>query len=439
MPWFTRDVVRTLLAQGPVLAFGLATSVLTARALGPEARGLWALCFMIANSAVFAASLHVGQALVFYVGRRGLAPGRALGALLLLVGALGAAVGAGLWLLEAPLLALFDELRPEALRLASLLAPLMLANASMTEFFRALDRLALFNLCRTLEPASRLVALALAFALGAGLEGALLAAAAAEAAILPVQIAIALRLARPELAGGARAAGPILAYGARVQVAMALGHVDQRLSGFIVAYYAAASELAFYSIAEGLVTSVLAIPTLVGSVLQPKIARQGDVEAARMTAATCRSSLFVSLALCAGIALAIRPLVRGLYGAAYLPSAGVVVALLPVAVARAGVRILSRYLLVTNRVRVLAVASAATVGLHAALLLALVPWLGIVGAALATSGSYAVQLALVVAAFRRLAPVPLREVLLVDRADLGRLVRAGREALSLRALRPAGS
>ena len=108
--------------------------------------------------------------------------------------------------------------------------------------------------------------------------------------------------------------------------------------------------------------------------------------------------------------------------AAYLPSAGVVVALLPVAVARAGVRILSRYLLVANRVRVLAVASAATVVLHAALLLALVPWLGIV-----------------VAAFRRLAPVPLREVLLVDRADLGRLLRAGREALSLRALRPAGS
>jgi O-antigen/teichoic acid export membrane protein len=184
--------------------------------------------------------------------------------------------------------------------------------------------------------------------------------------------------------------------------------------------------------------AVLALPTLVGSVLQPKIARQGEGEAARMTAATCRSSLFVALAICAAIALVVRPLVQALYGAAYLPAAGVVVALLPVAVARAGVRILSRYLLVANRVRVLAVASAATLVLHALLLLALVPPLGITGAALATSASYAAQLALVVAAFRREVPVPLRELLVVDRADLARLARAGLDALSLRALRPAG-
>jgi len=54
------------------------------------------------------------------------------------------------------------------------------------------------------------------------------------------------------------------------------------------------------------------IPTLVGSVLQPKIARQSDADAARMTAATCRSSLFVSLGICAALALVIRPLVLGL-------------------------------------------------------------------------------------------------------------------------------
>lgn len=41
---------------------------------------------------------------------------------------------------------------------------------------------------------------------------------------------------------------------------MALGHVDQRLSGFTVVYYAAAADLAFYAVAEGLVTAVLASP-----------------------------------------------------------------------------------------------------------------------------------------------------------------------------------
>jgi O-antigen/teichoic acid export membrane protein len=210
------------------------------------------------------------------------------------------------------------------------------------------------------------------------------------------------------------------------------------VTGFVVAYFATAADLGFYAIAEGLVLALLAVPTLVGNVLHPRIARQGEAEAARLTAAACRSTLFVALATCLAVAAGVQPLVRLLYGAEYLPAAAVVLALLPVAVARSGLRILSRYVLVANRVRILAVASAATLAIHAVLLLALVPTWGILGAALATSASHAAQLALVAAAFRRLSGVPLRELLLVDRADLARLARLAGEAVSLRALRAAG-
>lgn len=429
MPRFHRDLAGTLLAQGPVLACGLATSVLTARALGPEVRGAWALCFLIANSCVALAELGLGASLVYHVGRRGLAPGSALAALLPLVALLSTAVFAAIRLLEAPLLGLFAALAPEALHLAGLLAALMLANSLLTEFFRALDRLDLFNLCRGLGPASRLAALALAFALGARLESALLAAVAAEAGLLPIQLALALRQARPAPREAAGAAGPLLAYGIRVQGAVALGLVDQRLSGFIVAYFALAAELAFFAIAEGLVLAVLAVPTLIGNVLHPKIARASDADAARLTAATCRSTVFLALVLCASIAAVVRPLVQVLYGAEYLPSATVVVALLPVALARSGMRILSRYLLIANRVRTLAVASAITLAVHAALLLALVPAQGILGAALATSAAYAAQLALVAVAFRGSTGISLRELLVVERADLTRLADLGRQAL----------
>jgi hypothetical protein len=62
-----------------------------------------------------------------------------------------------------------------------------------------------------------------------------------------------------------------------------------------------------------------------------------------------------------------------------------------------------------------------------------------VGAALATSASYAAQMALVVVAFRRLAEVPLRELLLVDRRDLARLARVGLDALSQASRPPAAA
>jgi O-antigen/teichoic acid export membrane protein len=427
---FAPDLLRTLAAQGPVLAFGLATSVLTARALGPEARGVWALCFLVAQSAVALAEMNLGVALVFHAGRRGLAPGRALGAMLLLLALLSGAAFVAIRALEAPLLATFPALRPATLRLAAALAALLLANSVATEFFRAFDRLGLYNLCRTLGPGSRLAALSLAFALGRGLESALAAAVAAEAAILPAQLALAARLARPAFRGAAAAAGTLLAYGARVQGAAALGHLDQRLAGFLVAYFTPAADLAFYAIAEGGVLALVALPTLVGNVLHPKLARASDAGAARMTAATCRATLFLALALCAAVALLARPLVQVLYGSEYLPSAALVVALLPVAVARSGLRILSRYLLVANRVRALALGSALALFSHAALLVALVPSFGTLGAACATSLGYAAQLALVAAAVRRAASLPLRELLVVERADLARLAGLAREALA---------
>jgi O-antigen/teichoic acid export membrane protein len=315
----------------------------------------------------------------------------------------------------------------------------MLANAALTDFFRGMDRLDFFNACRTLRPTLRFGALAAAFALGGGLLEALQAVLLSELLALPIQLAILLRLCRPSFSGARSIAAALASFGARLEAAAAIGQVDYRVAGFIVAFYTASDQLAFFAIAESLVTQLMALPTLVGTVLLPKIARQDDAEASRMTSATCRSMLFVIASVALLIAATSQPLIHLLYGSDYLPTAIVVVALLPVAIGRAGAGILSRYIVVVNRLRILAFANAATLVVHTALLLLLVPSGGIVGAALATSVSYILRLAIVVGAFARLAGIPARETLLVNRADIDRLLRASREALSLRAVRPAGS
>lgn len=435
MAWFTRDVTRTLMAQGPVVAFGLIASVLTARVLGPEARGEYALCFMIVNTTVFFAQLHLGQSVVYHIGRHRLSASPALGATLALVVVIGGLVLAGLHAASPWLLKEFSGLTLEPLSVIALAAPLMLANSVLTDFFRGIDRLDLFNACRLLTPVLRVIGLASAFLLGGDLLEALYAILIVEIVILPVQLILLLRLVKPRFERLASISTSFLDFGARMVGASAIGQVDHRVSGFIVAYYLASDQLAFFNIAEGLVSNLMALPTLVGDVLLPKIARQGEAEAARMTAATCRSTLFVTALVSLVIAVLSHLIVIGLYGAEYQPAALVVVALLPVAVGRAGVRILSRYVMVINRLRVLVYANAITLTVHVLLLLVLVPSGGIVGAAIATSITYALRFVIVCGAFRSLSGLGLRETLIVDREDLARLVRAGLDAVTLRALR----
>ena len=430
MAWFTRDVTRTLLAQAPVLALGLAASVLTARVMGPTDRGIYALCFMVANTAVFFGSLELGQSVVYHIGRRGLEPARALGAALGLLALLALAAFAALRVAEPLLLRFFDAFTPEILRLVALMAPLMLGNAIVIQFFRALDRIDFFNVCRILAPAIRLVALSIAFALGGGMLEALQAVAVAEAALLPLQLFLLLRLVRPRL-GGRAAARSLVRFGAQLEGSSAIEQVDYRVAGFAVALFCAAADVGYYAIADGMVTYLLTLPILVGNVLAPKIARMPDAEAAGMAAATCRSTLFVTAGLGVSLALLSHPLVSLLYGAEFLPSALLVVALAPVAVARSGVRILGHYVVVSNRVRLLAIVNAVTLLVHASLIFSLVPGLGAIGAAFAVSTGYVLQLALVALVFRRLSGLPLRDVLLVQGQDLQRMLRAVGDGLEL--------
>jgi O-antigen/teichoic acid export membrane protein len=438
MAWFTRDVTRTLMAQGPVLAFGLAASILTARVLGPTDRGIYALCFMIASTAVFFGTLHMGQSLAYHIGRRGLSAERTLSAALLLTMLLGVAVFAVLRLAAPLLLRFFEHLRPDALELITIAAPLMLANGILTQFFRAMDRIDRFNLCRIVGPGIRLAALAVAFALGGRLLEALRAVIVAELLLLPLQLGLLRLLARPRFRESPGDAASLARFGARLEGAAAIGQIDLRLAGFMVAIYCSAADIGYYAIAEGIVTYVLAVPTLVGNVLLPKIARDDDRKAARMTAATCRSTVFLTVAVSALIAALSRPLVLALYGAEYLPSALTIAVLLPMAIGRSGVRILAAYIIVADRVRILALANTAALVVNAPLLLLLVPTHGILGAAAAASAAHLLYLLIVAAAFGRLTGMPLRAVLLVERTDLTRMWQAGLDAVSLRALRPSG-
>jgi O-antigen/teichoic acid export membrane protein len=436
--WFTRDVTRTLMAHGPVVVFGIAATVLTARVLGPESRGVFALVLLIGNLAAFCGKLGLGQSIVYHVARLRLPPERVLGTSLLLVAALGVLVGALLALAEPWLAHQFPNLRADAYAPIVFAAPLFVANGVLQDFFRAIDRLDLFNLCRMLSPAVRLSALAVAFAFGGGVVEAVESVLVAELVLLFVQLWLIARRGRPVFGATGDLWRSLTGLGARVAGAAAIVQVDQRLASLVIGAQSPAAELGFFSVAEGPVRNLVNLSNLIGSVLLPKIAQEGDADAAHMTAATTRITLLLMAAVCAGIALLSYPIVLVAFGREFVAAAAILAALQPLAVAQAGGRILSRYFVASNRTRGLAVSSAVSPLVQIPLLFLLTPRFGAAGAATAASLSAVASFAVLVFAFARLSGLPLRAAVVPVRADLTRIARVFRDAITLRALRPAG-
>jgi O-antigen/teichoic acid export membrane protein len=109
--------------------------------------------------------------------------------------------------------------------------------------------------------------------------------------------------------------------------------VWQRSELFFLGAWAPAQQVAFYSLAFGLATMAMKLlpGTLVG-LLIPMMARSegaGDREAtARVFTRSCRAMAMLAVPVAVGGALVANPLVTLLYGAAYLPVAGLLAALL---------------------------------------------------------------------------------------------------------------
>jgi len=426
---FGRDVLRTLGTQGALIAVGIATSVLTARALGPEARGGYSLCALLVALAVWFGSFELAPSQVQHVGRRREDPGRVLGGVLPLVAALGAVTWLALRLAEPLLAAAFPTLPRDAFAWATLAVPLEIAAVALNQFLRALGRIDDFNRSRAAGPVLQLGALAVAFALGGGLVEAFVAWVAADAVWLAGMAGAVARRVRPDFGEARRLATSLLRTGARLQAASAIAALELRVGGLLVAAWLSAPELAFFAIADGLAKRLLNLPTAVGTVLMPRIAREGEARSAELAAATCRSTLLLVAVTLVAAAVLAWPAVDLLYGDAYHAVVAPLWLLLPYPLGQAAVRTLSPHLVLGGRVGWLASLNALGLAAHLLLLWALIPRYGVLGAAAAGSASRVLLLFATAAVFARVTGIPVARQLRADAADLGRLRGALRSAL----------
>src|SRR5262249_20970032 len=110
----------------------------------------------------------------------------------------------------------------------------------------------------------------------------------------------------------------LFSYGGRLYVGTMLSTLNTYSSQAIVVAFCAPAQVAFFTIAQQLAQLINKITESMGTFLFPKMAKQQDAAASvELASLAFRVSLAILLPIGVGAVVAIRPILRLLYGASY--------------------------------------------------------------------------------------------------------------------------
>lgn len=406
------NIFSTLSTRVAMLMLALASSVVLARGLGPEGRGLFALVLLLPDLARTFGLLGFDQANIVYAGlspagRRALVWQSLF--LALVLGTLAALV-CGVYLLAgAPGI-------PGLVRgpfwlywlpLATLPASLLVAFWG--ELIRGMNLILLANL---LELSGKFAAVGLlaltTLGLGLGVQGAVLVDAA-----LPALTAVVLLfcLHRLSLWGPPRLDPALwrnsLRLAAPSYAASMLGYLNYRADHFVVAALLSPEQLGLYVIAVTLAERLWILVGAVANALLPHLTNSPTRDPS-LSARIARNTLVWTGSVGALAYLLAHPVVELLFSSAFSGAVSPLRWLLPGIVALTPAKVVVAELLARQRVRFLVWVSGAGLLANLAGNLLLIPLMGIAGAALASTISYSAISFAVIAYYLRVTGLPWR-------------------------------
>lgn len=391
---FARTVGETMATRIALIAIGLVTSVLIARSLGPEGRGLQATIAMITAIGVQFGNLGLHASNTYYVAKKpSLLPtlvGNSLLVGLGIAGAFTAVVGV--------VLTVWPQLTPvdgAYLWLALAGIPLGLVYMLLQNLLLGTHQVRTYNV---IDLGSRALVVAILVVLaftGSVSVFRIVAVSLASSALAAVWAYVKLMGGMQRSA--VRASVPLLrehiGYGFKAYLSAFFAFTVIRADVLLCSYLLGDGPTGLYSIAASMAEMVYMLPVVAGMIAFPRLSATADaVERWAKTKSIAKSIAVATLGLAVMAGVLARPVVRLLYGEAFVPSVQPFVWLLP-GIVLLGVNTIFMNFFAAEGMPAVAiwspgVASLVNIGLN----LWLMPRVGIVGAAIASSAAYGLML-----------------------------------------------
>ncbi len=419
---FSRDVAATFAARIGMVGLGVASSVLTARMLGPGGRGILATLGVLSGIGLQLGNLGLHASNTYQVSRDRslLAPlwGNSLRA--------SWAFGTALALLTVALAlaapAILGEIRVSLLLVSVACIPFQLLFLLGLNLLVGLGRIPLFNVLEVTFRGIGVVALFVLLVLLHGGIGWVLVLNLLLAAAGGLVLSRVLKgLLRASGESGARADMGLfrscVGYGARAYAAALLSFLIIRSDMLLVNTLRGTADAGIYSIAVQVADVIYLLPMSIGIVLFPRLSKQGEGDPF-FAMKVARHTAFLLFLLCAAAALLARPAVALLYGAGFAPAVEALYWLLP-GIWALGVSTQISIQLASSGMPLSAVLVwIPPLLLNVALNLSWIPRWGINGASASSSICYFLVLGLHLALWRRRIRGSLSDALLLRRSDL---------------------
>jgi O-antigen/teichoic acid export membrane protein len=419
---FVTAALRVFSARVASLVLGVATSIIIARCLGPEAKGIYSLAALLPSMIVTLICLGVGPSTVYHVARNDFSARTAFGNNLILaigIGALGM-VGGGAFVYFSAL-KVFPGVSQAYLYGALLLIPLHLAYSNLLHVLLGIQQFKRYSVVTVAHSLFLLTCMALLlFALNRGVGGALLALGMAHLGIIAAQIlmfrrtsiGISFKLDREYIR-------KVLSFGWKVQLANIIGFLNLRIDLILVNAYLGVAAVGLYSVGVGLVEKLWLIPNAASTILYPRVSAETDErKLKRVTPLVSRITLWLTGAVALLLVLLCRPIILLLYSTAYLGGVRAAQVLLVGIVAIAVSKPLANDLAGRGRPILNTYISLVALITNVTLNIIFIPRYGIVGAALASTASYVATFLIRLVVYCKISGNRWTEVVFLKREDL---------------------
>jgi len=423
---FGQATALTVVSQVLILLLGTGTSVLLARLLGPEGKGIYALALLFPTLVARLINLGIHQATVYYAaqGRHSLKD--ILGTNVAFAtgfGMLGILVGLVVVLLFRE--SAFPGVAQSYLLIGLAMIPLnLLFNYSIGLLLGA-RRFGLTNLTEICRALMNLVLIGVVlWGLGKGVYGALIATAMSWFVVDAL-----LLFGARKVVGGISFGFPsgyakkALLFGIQAHLGSILMFLNFRLDFFLINTFLEPTALGLYSISVAVAEQLSLVSLAAYRVLLPTVATD-EVERKRAELTPLVARIVGGLTALAAILVFFFSslIVKLLFSTSFLPAVQPLQLLLPGIVALSISRVLASDIAGRGRVILNTYVAALAVVVNLTLNVLWIPKYGISGAALASTVSYSFSLVFRILLYRRLSRNPLR-VLVPKRMDWQLLLR----------------
>jgi stage V sporulation protein B len=384
---FARGVGWGVTGQFGALVIGFATSLATARILGPSDRGLLGVMLSAANVAIVVGALGVPIALGYYASHRPEILSELLGSAVVLSVVLG--------LIAVPITYGAVHLvgwhaRPSLWVVGVALVPISFLEACLSNQLLGLFGFARYNLGVLLSRVAVLGGtIVLAGALGFGVFGALLATVIGEGFLIAACLSSSALRVTPSVSWPTIRLA--IGYGSRVQVGSVFQLLNYRLDVLVLQFFRPLREVGYYVVAQAGAEVVLTLARAFQSTLMPIVAgrRTDQTQLTASTTALRHHSLLAAIAV-AVCGVGAFPLVIYGYGRSFAPAITPLLILLPAMWLLGTGNVISSDLRGRSRPGLSSILTGSALMLTVLLDFVLIPPFGMIGAAVASVIAYCV-------------------------------------------------